>query len=244
MKRASDNCDATMRVSYHFSHTDAWEQLTHEAGRDRLTTPSEIQRILVLDELRLLGLAKYETARLEGLSRALATRESIRHGLSISSDVVRREGAMFRAAHGLESADAFAAWIADQGLSEESFETLVEREARLGWVRALFQPELDDGTLDYLKVAGNWRETGLRAIRKQAILANTGYEDTAIGANGLTQRELFRWYFGEVLGSGIPADLNAYARRLELDDATEFARIIAREYFYRMHLDRAALQLK
>src|SRR5690606_19668642 len=71
-----------------------------------------------------------------------------------------------------------------------------------------------------------------RAADKRRRLAARGLEAPTLAELGLTEDELWRWYFEERLSRSIPGDLAGYARAQGLPDARALLRMVLRERAY------------
>src|SRR5205823_2186735 len=80
------------------------------------------------------------------------------------------------------------------------------------------EADLELGLLDHLRITGQYAALARRAGEKQRVLAAQGLEAPRLSDVGMTQEELWRWYFDERLRHLIPADLAAYARACDFAD--------------------------
>jgi hypothetical protein len=244
------------QVSYHFSYTDVWDQVSRRTGRTQLSphplsgdagapaqasgraVPAALQMPILIDELRLEGPRAYGDAVLGALARTLVLEESKRQGLEVTSELVSQTVQQVRRERGLRTLAQAQAWMAGQHLDLDRFTQLVQREARLRWVAILYGPEIEQLLPDHLRMAGRYGALLGRAIEKQAVLAAHGMETPGIDDLGIDHEGLWAWYC-ERLGGAPELAPDGYAQSVGLADADELFLVLAREYAYeRLTRDR------
>ncbi|AGP36842.1 TfuA-like protein [Sorangium cellulosum] len=241
---------AAQQVTYHFSYTDVWDQVSRRAGRSKLSAqpggtarrPAEagasaaarslVQPEVVLDELRLEGSWSYSHAVLGALARALAVEEARRQALEVPLELFEEVLTQVRREKGLLTSESIRAWIAEQQLDVDGLTGLIQREARLRWVQTMFAPEIERLLPDQLRMMGRYGELHARAQHKQQVLTERGLEVPSLEALGVAPQDLLAWYFAE-LGRPVPTYLDGYAASLGLDDRDELLLVLAREHEYR-----------
>ncbi|MEM7349913.1 MAG: TfuA-like protein [Acidobacteriota bacterium] len=221
------------QARFHFEHTDMWEQVGCRMGRRRLETGSEnAQRDTLFDEIRLLGAERYTEILKTAFGHAVGLEEARRHGVKPVGEQIEEEMLRFRGARGLRSTESMSDWLAEQRLSIEDFEQLMESRLRLEQVRQLFAPETLDQVRQVLRLQGDYGCLLDRALSKQRLLADHGYQSPDLGGSRLTASEVLDWYFTEVLQQPVPADVDAYALELGCSSREDFLQVLLREWWY------------
>ncbi|WP_437553820.1 TfuA-like protein [Sorangium sp. So ce367] len=241
---------AALRVAYHFSYTDVWDQVSRRAGRSKLSAqpdgaarrPAEarspdparapVQPEVLLDELRIEGSRSYGHAVLGALARALAVEEARRQALEIPVELFEEVLAQVRREKGLLTSESIRAWVGEQRLDVDDLTALIQREARLRWVQTMFGPEIERLLPDQLRMMGRYGELHARAQHKQQVLTEHGLDAPSLDGLGIARQDLVAWYFAE-LGRPVPSYLDGYAVSLGLDDGDELLLVLARERWYR-----------
>lgn len=77
------------------------------------------------------------------------------------------------------------------------------------------------------------QQLSARALEKQRTLSHWGLASPSLADAGVSEPELWRWYFEELLGGEVPADLEAYAVQHEFSDRDGMRRAVLRELLYR-----------
>lgn len=224
------------RVAYAFEHTDAWEQLVIGTDREEASGAAAGERAGdtgagedgVIGELALAG--EYEKAWREALLRVLALDVADRQRVAPEGDMLRAAAGELGQRHGLDSEEAVRAWLEQQGMRQDSLDALLAREAKLAWVATANTAAAERALGDLLRVQGRHGELAQRAHRRRALLARAGLDAPTLADAGVTEDELWAWYFGEQLGRDIPADLSAYARRAGFGEPARMRRAVLRAY--------------
>jgi hypothetical protein len=222
------------RVSFRFQHTDAWEEARRQAGSRPLDTAAGADTFppdALLDELRHDG-ERYRIERERALGRALGLEVARLHGLALSPEALDEKVADFRRARGLHAPEALATWLAEQGLTPEGLFRLVRDRSLADRTQAFAEPELGRHLNDRLRESGDYAALAARARAKQEALAARGLDNPSLGDCDLPLPDLWRWYFEERLGRRVPADLDAYARSLDLSGEEALLRAVLRERQY------------
>ncbi len=173
---------APLSVDYHFEHTDVWEQVVQRADRTVSVTHPDADTVsdrAMLEELQL-DRDLYERAMAGALARALALAEAERRGVEVGTTLVREAVTALRRAHALVEEDALPRWLSEQDLDLEAFGALMVREAQIGWVRAMYAPDIARHLTDWLRVSGTYRDVVERARAKQAVLRAHQLEHPAL----------------------------------------------------------------
>jgi hypothetical protein len=124
------------------------------------------------------------------------------------------------------------AWLETQGMEPEDFDRLLRDEARVRRVRTLAELDLERDLLDHLRLAGHYGPLAERARDKQRVLAAHGMDTPSLNDVGLEERDLWRWYFEEVLAVPAPDNVSAYAQTLDFEDEGALRRALLRELCY------------
>jgi hypothetical protein len=224
------------RVTYAFEHTDAWEQLVIQMDREEATGAAGSEDVggvaapvsELIDELALAG--EYEEARREALLRALALDAADRQRMVPEGDMLRAAAGELGQRHGLASEDAVQAWLEQQGMQQDGLDVLLAEEAKLAWVATVYAPMAERALRGHLRVQGRYHALVERAQRRRALLARAGLEAPTLADAGVTEDELWAWYFHDHRGRDIPADMSAYARRAGFGDPARMRRAVLRAY--------------
>ena len=229
---------APMRATFHFEHTDMWEQVGRRGGRERLVAGRAqpgptYSSDAWLDELRLLGTERYATIVDWAFGRALGLEEARRQGVRATDGLTALRATQFRAARGLRTDEALDAWLRAQHLSREAFQDAMADEVRLEQVRALFEPDTARQMCEVLRHDGAYDAFHVRAQAKQALLVRHGVEHIGREDSGLTEAALLARYFEGLLGASVPADVDACAAGVGCADRHVFLQVLLREWWFR-----------
>jgi len=216
------------QVRYHFEHTDAWEEVRRRASRQPLGGGGEGVPEAVLDELRLRG--QFSESRRAALARALAVEQATRLGRSVDAVELGRTAERFRVQRGLLSAEDFASWRRTQRV--EDLERFLEEESHVGWVETLFATDALRHLPEHLRATGEYGPLWERARDKERVLAALGLERPLLAEAGVTEAELWRWFFEQRGGGTVPEDLGRYARDNGFADVDVLRRAVLREHCY------------
>lgn len=223
------------RVSFSFEHTAMWESVLRQDRDLRTDQGAEsggVSLELLLDELRLKGDEDQE-ALLLALERFFAIREADRLGLNIT-DEARGEAQMaFQRERGLPGAPEIEQWMKENGLNRNNFDALMGDEARVRKVHERVRLVFSSCMPDQLRLSGDYPRLLNRAAKKQRLLESFGFKNLSLENAGVTEEELLRWYFDQILGRPLPVDTSTYARNLGFAHPHAFRRALLREYVYR-----------
>jgi hypothetical protein len=221
---------APKQVHYHFEHTDAWEEVRRRASRLPLggADSGSVVPEALLDELRLRG--ALTVAQRAALARALAVEQSSRLGRSVDAVELQRTAERFRVERGLHSAGDFARWREAQHV--EHLERFLEDESHVRWVETLFATDALRHLPDHLRATGEYGSLLERARDKERVLATHGLPQPLLADAGVTEAELWRWFFEQRLGRPVPGDLNRYAHDSGFAGVDALRRAVLREHCY------------
>ena len=222
-------------VRYHFEHTAMWESAWRRCGDFRFDSNSglgvgEVESLL--DELRLEG-DHYTQHGILALERFFAVREAERLGMTVSDERRRKMKLIFRRERGLTDTAQLEQWMNNNDLNDYEFDSLMRDEARVRWVYERAQLASVSYLPGQLRVSGDYPRLIARALAKQHFLESSGLKNPSLTSTGLTETQLLRWYFEEVLGQTVPDDLNSYWRNLGFASQDAFRRALLKEYLYR-----------
>lgn len=223
------------QVSYRFHSTTAWEQHCNSFdGRGAADTMGgeEFLGDELLDELRIRG-NDYEVERERALTRVLAAQLALRQGETLDAAATDHTLQSVRQSHGLEDDQSLERWLARNGLSREGFTGLMQDEALVRMIRARYRAWVPTCLYDSLRLSGKYIELDARARDKQRLLARWGLSSPALVDAGMSEPELWRWYFETVLERPVPEDLAAYAASQDYAEVDLMRRAVLRELLYR-----------
>jgi hypothetical protein len=226
---------APKTVSFSFEHTSMWESAWRQGGE--LQFDSETQRSAVvleslLDELRLEG-DQYKQHSLIALERFFAIREADRLGMKVTNECRRDAELAFRRERDFVDTAQVERWMNENGLSHNDFDALMMDEARVRWVHQLAQCMLASCLPEELRLSGDYARLLARAVAKERLLESFGSKNPSLESAELTEDQLLRWYFEELVGRPVPVNASTYSRNLGFANPHAFRRALLREYLYR-----------
>lgn len=222
------------KVGYTFYNTALWQELCSRlADRplDHAAGAATQQHDALIEELKLQG-TPYLHQRERAMNRVLALELAEQYGVNVSLDAEKETLTEFRYERGLESPTDVEDWISHQQLTLRSFHHLIHDEARIRQVRQMGRSTLDMHLRDDLRVRGSYGELEKRSREKQRLLAERGQTSPRLADSGLSEEQLWEWYFEERLGRSVPEDLRAYAQSYDFADFDTFRRAVLREYYF------------
>ena len=226
---------APKQVSYRFHSTTVWEQHCNSfAGRPAGDTPGaeESRGEELLDELRIRG-NEYAVERERALSGVLAAELALRQGETLDPAATEQAVLQARRAHGLDQDGPLEGWLEQNGLSREEFTGLMHDEALARSVRARYRSWVPRYLVDSLRLRGTYPEIERRSRDKQRLLTRFGLESPSLADAGMSESELWAWFFGTVLGRPVPGDLAAFAATQDYAEVDLMRRAALRELLYR-----------
>jgi hypothetical protein len=227
-------------VSYPFEHTAMWESAWRQGGELRFDSnaqPGMVMQDTLLDELRLEG-DQYNQHCLMALERFFAIREANRLGITVAEEDRREAELAFRQERNLVDAAQLERWMKDNGLDRHDFDALMTDEARIRWVHQRAQFVSVSCLPEQLRLSGDYPRLLARVVAKSRLVEPFDSKDSCLDNVHLTEDELLRWYFEELLGRPVPLDPSKYSRDVGFASADAFRRALLKEYLYR----RFALQ--
>ncbi|WP_437941800.1 TfuA-like protein [Sorangium sp. So ce341] len=225
-------------VRYQFQHTEAWEQARRAAGRRPLGAGSAQPAAgaagdaapydALMEELMVADV--YARVRDGSMTRALALEIARQHNVQAPPEAIRNAAEALCAERGVQDEHGLRRWAAEQRVDD--LERLLHDEAQRRWAEAMFGPEAAEAIPDYLRVSGEYGAFAARALDKERALAARGATRPSLVDVGVSEADLFRWYFEERLRGAVPADLASHACAAGFDDLDAMRRAVLREFLY------------
>ncbi len=205
-----------LEVGFHFEHTNLWDQAAERMRRDDGEEREAGGDEELLQELRLEGdESRYDLAINGALVRSYAEELASRGALTPDSGLIRHTAALYRRERGLLTAERTEAWLEREGVVGEEFYALIVREAKLRWAVGVSKADIRRHLVDQLRAMGFYGRLRARAAAKRAASERLSVDTLRLADVGLDDAAaLWRWYFVERLGVGIPEDISTYAERL------------------------------
>jgi hypothetical protein len=222
-------------VAFSFQHTAMWDSVLKqgsEHGTDPKIDPNMVTLESLLDELKVEG-DRYKQHQLIALERFFAIRESDRLGMKVTDRSRKDAELAFRRERGFSDTVQVAEWMNENGMSAGEFDALMIEEARVRWVHQRVQHVTGSCLPDQLRLSGDYVRLLARAAKKERLLESFGFKNPSLKAAELTEDQLFRWYFEEVLGKPVPPDPDTFAASFGFADPHAFRRALLKEYLYR-----------
>jgi hypothetical protein len=184
---------------------------------------------LLLDELRLRG-ASFLQGQQQATLRILALREAQRQSLSpkhVADEVTSR----FRTVHDLQEDSQMKHWSAENDLSLEEFDDLMQEEALLQLTYCGMAPFLQNALLNHLRLTGQYADLKQRALDKQNKLSAAALSDVRLSDLDVSEEQLIRWHLNKQ--PNLPArHLSQYINAIGFKDRESFLCALGREYCY------------
>lgn len=219
-------------VNFHFETTEIWCNALASMSAKFDASAIDAHHQQVLDELRLDEHA-YADIKREAFLRLVVAESSCnlsaRHQLAqepIADHYLRRLVDDFRRINQLPDRSSIDKWLAASELATADFDDLIRREAQVELL--LSTPDTTAGieaAIDCLRIQGIYPALSVRARRKSAVLTGSSTPQPPAP-------QLLQWYFENHRNQPVPLDVDAYARRLGLEDDKGFLNLISREYQY------------
>src|SRR5204863_8769900 len=218
-------------VAYSFEHTSTWEAAWRQSGELRFDSNAEASVITLeplLDELRLEG-DHYRQHSLMALERFFAIREAERLGMTVSDEHTRKTEIAFSRERSLQGAGEVERWMTDNNLNNHQFAALMMDETRVRWVHQRAHFASVSCLPEQLRLSGDYPRLLARALAKARLLESFGLRNPCLEDAGLTESQLLRWYFEELLRQPVPGDLNTYALDVGFASLDAFCRALLKE---------------
>ena len=212
LKEFCEQDPAPKRVSYSFEPTDAWHEAQRVAGArlgQRGAVLASADQAL-LEELKISG--AYAAAHASATARGWSLDAARRAAIKPDALAVRTAVETFRRDAGLGERQAFETWRAEQRLEGAELTRFFEDQARASWAEPLSESLGRSQLVSHLRATGQYGSVVERAERKAQHLHAMGLASPSLLDVGVSEEELWRWYFGVRLGRELPSDLDAFAR--------------------------------
>lgn len=199
------------QVGFRFEPTDSWHEATQMALAEGLSElgPVPAANALLEEELKLAG--AYEGAADRAAARGLALELAMRTGARPDAAVVHRACSQFRFRHGLQRREDFEHWRSTERLDDDELARFFEVEARLDWARPIKEQVARRHLIDHLRETGQYGRWLEKLTNKAEKLQAAGVFTPSLSDVGMTESELWQWYFGTCRGCDVPTDLDSFA---------------------------------
>jgi hypothetical protein len=218
-------------VDYDFAVTDAWNMLRAEVTleTDQRAGNHDIAMEDLTDELLLAG--RLGRDAMGGLARALCLEQAARWSGVADDAAVAGAAEDFRRERGLLGPDEFDGWLQAQSLRGDDVDEYFRHETVVRRARVVYRFQALANIADHLRATGDYEAVVQRAATKRQVLDAHGLERPELSDTGLTEEELWRWYFQRRLGREGGVAPAAHAQREGTDLETLRAAVI-REHCY------------
>ncbi len=216
------------RVGYTFHATDAWHEAQRLAG-DGLRTQRSSAQVdeALLEELKISG--AYPRARAAAAVRGWSLEAARRAAIKPDALAVRTAVETFRRDAGLTERQAFETWRESQRLDDAALTRFFEEQARASWAEPLTDALARSQLVNHLRSTKEYGPLLERAQAKAGQLSRAGLAAPSLADLGVTEEQLWRWYFSERLAEEPPADLDVFARAAGFASTEELRRAALRE---------------
>lgn len=216
--------------AFTFSHTEAWQELyvaVSERRTDAMSVDSAASTESWYDEV--LVAVDSEELLLASLGRALSERvapESVRNSPALVAAAEER----LRRVRGLMMPEDYRAWLSAQELHTDAAAIRVLASNGLQHrARLVFNAAAQKHLITELQARGRWRAVQERAATKRRVLENRGLTAPTLTEVGISEEQLWNWFFHDLHRNTVPSDLPCFAeeRGIDLD---QLRRAALREY--------------
>jgi hypothetical protein len=212
-------------AAFSFEWTETWANAPWRTA-PRASDPSGDDEA-ILDELRLQGEA-YARVRREALLQSLSNSEIARAGLEPDRSEIGRATMAFRSPRRLMRQSDVLGWAARNGIDADEFDRLMAERAGLDKLARTRDADIRSLILDRLREEDAYSALRDRARAKAQMRAAGKTRAVA----GVPPAVLVSWYFGTLLGTAIPDDLDDYARAMGLSGLDRLYELLAAEYAF------------
>jgi len=160
--------------------------------------------------------------------RVLAVAEAEQAGYLPLSSSLAEALDTFRRGRGLELASVLEQFLDANEMEINQLVQLLATEEKVSWATARAEQEALAGMLDDLRFAGDYVGLVQRARDKARVLTECGTPLQPIADDALV-----KWYFHDVLGAAVPADLADYSYSSGFPDEHSMRRAVRREWAFR-----------
>ncbi|HWP07745.1 MAG TPA: TfuA-like protein [Polyangiaceae bacterium] len=216
---------------FHFEPTDAWQAALMTLSDEVETTEawSDTGDALV-EELKLEG--DYWAAHGAAAGRAHAVNQAVHAGVELDRTLLKGAVEELRKRLGLGARRDFEAWRAEQRLDEEEWARFVREEARVRWAYPRTEAAARSQLVSELRARGQYGSLLDRVEGKRRWLAERGGLRPGLAELGLSEADLWQWYFTTHRGLPLPADLATYAYGLGFATVDDFRDAVLGEFCY------------
>src|SRR5207248_2151203 len=151
----------------------------------------------LVEELRIEG--RYRALSRVALGRALAVEQAEQFGRAPDAEAIRMAGESFRAERDLLADAALRQWMSEQRMEDGGLKRFLRRESQARWSESLLRELAHAHLADVLRAEGRYGILAARASEKRQFLRRAGFESAALDEIGVSEAELWEWYFGERL---------------------------------------------
>ncbi|MGA3124795.1 MAG: TfuA-like protein [Polyangiaceae bacterium] len=223
------------RVSYRFERTDAWEEASRALSGIATTTSQYVAReeASLEEELKIAGI--YAQAVSEATARGAAIDAAARAGVQPDGSAMRLAIGVLRRDLGLQQREAFDRWLDEQRLYEGELGRFLEEQARLQWARPWTEATARAHLVNHLRAKNQYGHFAARAEAKAQELREIGSSCPSLADVGMSEPELWTWYFSEIARTPVVADIEAFARAAGFTGRDEFRVAVLREVQWQRH---------
>jgi hypothetical protein len=224
------------RVDYAFEPTDAWHEAERAAcaGLRDASQPATGAPAGVLEELKLDD--GFRAAHAQAASFGWSLDAARRAGVRPDALAIRTAVETFRRDTGLTERQAFEGWRSAQQLDEGGLSRFFEDRARATWAEPVSEALGLQHLPSRLRTDGTFSELQERAELKARRLESAGLASPSLSDAGVSEAELWRWYFVTRLARPQPANLDVFARFAGFSGTEDMRRAVLREYCFRVRL--------
>jgi hypothetical protein len=226
------------RVDYAFEPTDAWheaERVASEGLGASVPSASDAPEAM-LEELKLEG--RFRGVHAEASAFGWSLDAARRAGVRPDALAVRTAVETFRRDAGLGERQAFERWRSEEHVDDATLTRFFEERARASWAEPVSDALGLQHVANRLRAAGQYGRLRERAELKARRLEAVGLASPSLSEAGVTEPELWHWYFVTLLGRPAPSDLDAFARLTGFPGTEELRRAVLRDYCFRVRLSR------
>ncbi len=217
----------TQTRSPRVERTLVWQRLVRRVDNEAPDKQANGQ--LVIDELRLNPL-QYAAIRDRAALRLLALQNTAHNDETDDRDALLARMAKHRAQEGLARRDDILRWLAENDLDEADYEVLLRDANRVEDVISMRADRLEPHLLAELRWSGDYSVLKARADAKAQMMHETNASNQEFSVPEWLQMPI--WYFEELLGRGVPEDLDVYANSVGLAGRKELMELIRTEFLY------------
>lgn len=240
MAELRERAPGPKQVTFHFQHTDAWEQVRRQIDRrplDRTPGVDTYQHDALLDELRLRP-ELLHPVRQRGLTRSLAITVARRDGVKPTHEDLAQVLTRFRQERSLHTPEQMAQWLDANALTVEELTELLEDEVRARRTLAIHRSDLERVLPEQLRIDGHYPALARRARHKHVTLTRVGLDNPSLGDASIPAEALWLWFFEQRCGQAVPPSVHAWAVEAGFIDQDQLQRAVLREYCYCRELER------